>query len=127
MQDDRDVSDGPTARPAAAAQSPASHVERQPLLPQMRLKWSFAAVTAAAVLIALVRMADQDAALISAIVGVAGWLALLFGMFCVLFLVTYAMGVLETLLAPPHDEVLSPFANERLPEQIVVPPNTDAQ
>jgi hypothetical protein len=105
----------------------AGQVERQPLLPQIRLKWTFAAVTAAAVLTALVRMADQDAALVSAIVAIAAWVAALFSMFGVLFLITYALGALENLLAPPQDEVLSPFAGERLPEQIVVPAKTDAQ
>ena len=111
----------------AAVSAMAGRPARQPLLPQIRLKWTFAAVTAAALLIALVRMADQDAALISAIVATVMWLALLFGMFCVLFLFTYALGLLENLLAPPQEEVLSPFATERLPEQIVVPSKSDAQ
>lgn len=101
--------------------------ERQKLLPQVQLKWAFAAVTGAAVLIALVRITNQGAALVGAIVAVSGWLVLLFGMFGILFLFTYALGVLERLLAPPQDEVLSPFASERLPEQIVVPLKTDAQ
>ncbi|MGN6546255.1 MAG: hypothetical protein ACTHK7_14470, partial [Aureliella sp.] len=80
-----------------------------------------------AVLIALVRMADQGAALVSAIVALSAWLGLLFAMFSVLFLITYALGVLENLLAAPQEEVLSPFAGERLPEQIVVPRKLDAQ
>lgn len=114
--------DDPLATGTAAGQP-----ERQPLLPQVRLMWVFVAVTGAAVLIALVRLADQGFALVSAIVAIAAWLGLLFGMFSILFLVTYALGLLETLLAPPQEEVLSPFASQRLPEQIVVPLKTDAQ
>ena len=109
------------------ARTTVGETERQPLLPQMRLKWAFVVLTAAAVLIALVRMADQGTALVSAIVAIAGWLVLLFGMFSILFLITYALGLLENLLAPAQDEILSPFAGERLPEQVVVPPKMDAQ
>ena len=99
---------------------------KQPLLPRVRLIWSFAALTASAVLIALVREVDQGAALITAIVATFAWLSILFAMFSVLFLVTYTLGLLENLLAPPQDDVLSPFASDRPPEQIVPPSKTDA-
>lgn len=99
---------------------------KQPLFPRIRLIWSFVAVTAAAVLIALVREVDQSAALISAIVGTLAWLTILFALFSLLFLVTYALGLLENLLAPPQDDVLSPFADDRLPEQIVPPIKSDS-
>ncbi|MGN6134834.1 MAG: hypothetical protein ACTHOU_10055 [Aureliella sp.] len=98
----------------------------QPLLPRVRLIWSFVALTAAAVLIALVRQVDQGAALVTALVVTTAWLTVLFVMFSLLFLVTYALGLLENLLAPPQDDVLSPFANDRLPEQVVPPAKTDA-
>lgn len=99
---------------------------RQPFLPRVRLIWSFVAVTAAAVLISLVRIADQSTALISAVVAVVLWGGLMFGLFCVLFLITYALGLLEELLAGPSTDVQSPFAEDRLPDQIVVPIKTDA-
>ncbi|MCC6508852.1 MAG: hypothetical protein IT423_07080 [Pirellulaceae bacterium] len=100
---------------------------RQPFLPRTRLIWSFVAVTAAAVLIMLVRWADQGVALIAALVAIAAWVAGLFAMFSLLFLITYFLGVLENLLAPPENEVLSPFAQDRLPEQIVAPNKVDVQ
>jgi hypothetical protein len=99
----------------------------QPLLPQVRLIWSFVAVTLAAVLLALVRAADQSTALISAVVGISLWIGLVFFMFSVLFLITWALGVLENLLASPEVEVMSPFAVDRLPDQIVVPNTSEAQ
>ncbi len=93
----------------------------QPLLPRVKLIWSFAAITGAAVLISLVRWAGEGQALILAIVSMVGWLAGLFACFSLLFLITYTLGILETLLAPPEQEVLSPFAKDRMPEQIVAP------
>jgi hypothetical protein len=98
----------------------------QPLLPRVRLIWSFVAVTAAAVLIALVRQVDQGHALVIAIVTTLAWLALLFTLFSLMFFISYALGVLEKLLAPPQDDVLSPFAGDRKPEQIVPPLKSDA-
>lgn len=97
----------------------------QPLLPQVRLVWTFALVTGAALLIALVRASDQGQALVWAIVGMLLWLAGLFSLFGLLFLVTYAFGRLENLVAPPDEEVLSPFASDRFPEQIVTPVQSD--
>ena len=99
---------------------------RQPFLPRVPLIWSFVAVTAAALLIALVRAADQGTALITAVVCTVAWCGLLFGLFSVLFLITYGLGLPEELLAGPTVEVQSPFAIDRLPEQIVVPPKSDA-
>lgn len=99
---------------------------RQPFLPRVRLVWSFVAITAAAVLITLVRVADQSTALITAVVAVVLWGGLMFGFFSTLFLITYALGLLEELLAGPTIEVQSPFAEDRMPEQIVVPTKTDA-
>jgi tellurite resistance protein TehA-like permease len=102
-------------------------ISKQLLLPRVGLIWSFVAITLAAILIALVRELDRGAALISAIVLTLAWIAVLFAMFSVLFLVTYSLGLLEDLLAPQQDDVLSPFADDRLPEQIVPPLKTDAQ
>lgn len=102
-------------------------IDHQPLLPQMRLIWTFVAVTASALLIALVRFADQGAAMVAATVSVLAWLAILFGAFAVLFAITYVFGVLETIIAPPEPEVLSPFASDRLPDQIIAPLKVDAQ
>lgn len=102
-------------------------VASQPLLPQLRLIWSFIAVTAAAVLITLVRLADEGVAMVAAIMSVITWLAILFGAFCVLFLITYALGALENILAPPEQPVLSPFAKDRMPDQIIEPIKVDAQ
>lgn len=107
--------DNPPGRPLGA----------QPLLPRVKLIWSFAAITAAAVLISLVRWAGEGQALLVAIIATLTWMAALFGCFCIMFLVTYTMGVLETLLAPPEHEVLSPFASDRLPDQIVTPQHVD--
>ena len=101
--------------------------EKQLLLPRVRLIWSFVALTAAAVLIALVRELDRGAALISAIVITVAWLAVVFAMFAILFLITYGLGLLEDLLAPEQDDVLSPFADDRLPDQVIPPLKTDAQ
>lgn len=97
----------------------------QPLLPRVKLVWSFVAITAAAVLISLVRWAGEGQALVLAIVASLTWMAGLFACFSILFLITYALGILETLLAPPETEVLSPFAQDRLPEQIVAPLHVD--
>ena len=99
---------------------------KQPLLPRVRLIWSFVAVTAAAILIALVREVEQGPALVTAIIVIVAWLAVLFAIFSLLFLITYALGLLENLLAPPPDDVLSPFASDRKPDQIVPPLKTDA-
>jgi hypothetical protein len=107
--------------------SSGQELGRQPLLPQMRLIWSFVAVTASAVLITLVRFADQGAAMVAALISVLIWLAVLFGAFSVLFAITYALGLLEALVVPPEQPVLSPFANDRLPDQIVAPIKSDAQ
>jgi hypothetical protein len=104
------------------AETPAAP---QPLLPQIRLIWSLVAMTVAAVMIMLVRWAEQGQALIIAIVAIACWLAALFALFGTLFLITYALGLLETLLAPPELEVLSPFASDRLPDQVVAPQHVD--
>ena len=101
-------------------------VEKQLLLPRVGLIWSFVALTASAVLIALVREVDRGAALVSAIVVTVAWMAVLFAMFSSLFLITYALGLLEDLLAPERDDILSPFADDRLPEQIVPPLKSDA-
>lgn len=97
----------------------------QPLLPRVKLVWSFVAITASAVLISLVRWAGEGQALITAIVATLTWMAGLFACFCLLFLLTYTLGILETLLAPPEHEVLSPFAQDRLPAQIVTPQHVD--
>ena len=97
----------------------------QPLLPRVKLIWSFVAITAAAVLISLVQWAGEGHALIMAIVTLAAWLGGLFACFSILFLITYTLGILETLLVPPQQDVLSPFAGDRLPEQIVAPLHVD--
>ncbi len=97
----------------------------QPLLPRMKLIWSFAAITAAAILLTMVRWADEDLSMILAILSTLGWIVGLFASFCIMFLITYGLGVLENLLAPPEPEVLSPFAQDRLPEQIIAPVHVD--
>ena len=97
----------------------------QPLLPRVKLIWSFVAITAAALLISLVRWAGEGQALVVAIIAILAWMACLFACFSILFLMTYAFGILETLLAPPEPSVLSPFAQDRLPEQIVTPLHVD--
>lgn len=97
----------------------------QPLFPRVKLIWSFAALTGAAILISLVRWAGEGQALILAIVSIVGWLVGMFLCFSLLFIITYSLGILETLMAPPEHEVLSPFAADRLPEQIVAPIKVD--
>lgn len=105
--------------------APGQPIRVQPLLPRVKLIWSFVAITATAVLISLVRWAGEGQALVVAIVAIVCWMAGLFACFSILFLLTYALGLLETLLAPPEQEVLSPFAQDRLPEQIVSPQHVD--
>ncbi len=107
--------DNPAGQPAAV----------QRLLPQFRLVWSFVAVTAAALLLTLVRWAGEERALLWAIVMTLLWVAMVFASFKLLFVITYFLGLLETLLAPPEVEVLSPFAQDRLPEQVVSPLHVD--
>lgn len=97
----------------------------QPLLPRVKLIWSFVAITAAAILLSLVQWAGEGHALIVALLALAAWLGGLFACFSILFLITYALGILETLLVPPEQEVLSPFASDRLPEQLVAPLHVD--
>ncbi len=104
---------------------PSSDTPKPLLVPQVRILWTFALVTASAVLIMMVRWAQQGQALIVALVGILIWLAVVFAMFACLFLITYALGWLENLLAPPEPEILSPFATDRLPEQVVEPINAD--
>ncbi len=105
--------------------SPGQPLAAQPLLPRVKLIWSFAAITAAAVLISLVQWAGEGHALIVAIVSLSAWMGGLFACFSILFLITYALGILETLLAPPQHQVLSPFAGDRLPEQVIAPLHVD--
>lgn len=105
--------------------APGQPLPVQPLLPRVKLIWSFVAITATAVLISLVRWAGEGQSLVTAIVAIVSWMAGLFACFSILFLLTYTLGLLETLLAPPEQEVLSPFAQDRLPEQIVSPQHVD--
>ncbi len=96
-------------------------------MPRVSLLWPFVLVTAAAFLIVLVRAADQGAVLVTATLALFGWLVGLFLLFGILFLFTYMFGLLEHLLAPPVEQPKSPFGVDQLPEQIVVPTNTEAR
>ncbi len=57
----------------------------QPLLPRVKLIWSFVAVTAVALLISIVRWAGEGQALVAAVLALLLWLFFLFTLFSFFF------------------------------------------
>ncbi len=100
--------------------------QQQPFLPRVRMIWLFVAITVVAISLGVIQSADQGQALAAAIVFTCIFL-ILFATLCGLsFLFAYTFGFIEKNLdqrAIPD----SPFAEGRLPEQILPPNPSDTQ
>ncbi len=99
--------------------------EPQPWFPKIRLLWLFALISFAALLMFLVRSADQRGelvfALIYSVIFVVVFFAFLSLFYGMSFLVAYSLGKFERKLSDSTVVVSSPFADGQLPDQIVPP------
>jgi hypothetical protein len=93
----------------------------QPFFPRVRMIWFFIAATAVALAMGLIKAADQGQALAAALVFTAIFIALVFLFSAVCFFTAYMLGSMEKNLSDSRT-VSSPFADGRMPEQIL-PPN----
>ncbi len=92
----------------------------QPFFPRIRMVWFFIAATVVALALGVIRAADQGQALAAALVftGIFLILMMLFSALC--FLTAYLLGSMEKNFGDVQ-QPSSPFAEGRLPEQILPP------
>ena len=96
----------------------------QPFLPRVRMIWLFVAITVVAIALGVIQAADQGQAFAAAAV-FTGIFLLLFAAFSgASFLVSYELGFVEKNFGQAT-ETSSPFAEGRLPEQLVPPSPTE--
>ncbi len=92
----------------------------QPFLPRVRMIWLFVAITVVAIALGIIRAADQGQSLAAALVFTCVFL-FLFAMFSgASFLVSYVFGFVEKNLGE-STLTSSPFADGRLPDQLIPP------
>jgi hypothetical protein len=92
----------------------------QPFLPRVRMIWLFVAITVVAIALGIIQAADQGQALAAGLV-FSGLFVFLFA-FCsgTSFLVSYMFGFVEKNFGE-STVTSSPFADGRLPEQVIPP------
>lgn len=93
----------------------------QPWFPRIRMVWFFVAATLVAVALGVIRAADQGQAFAAALVFTGIFLALTMLFFAFSFIVAYLLGSIEKSLGESQIPA-SPFADGKLPEQLL-PPN----
>jgi len=92
----------------------------QPFLPRVRMIWLFVAITVVAIALGIIQAADQGQAFAAALVFTCIFI-LLFAIFSgASFLVAYLFGFVEKNLGE-STVASSPFADGRLPEQVIPP------
>lgn len=93
----------------------------QPFLPRVKMIWLFVAITVVAIALGIIQSADQGQAFAAALVFTCVFV-ILFAVFSGMsFLVSFLFGSVEKNLGE-STLTSSPFADGRLPEQ-VIPPN----
>ena len=99
--------------------------ETQPWFPKIRLMWLFVLISFAALLMFLIRSADQRGelvfALIYSVVFLVVFVAMLSFFYGMSFLLAYSLGKFERKLSDSAVVTSSPFADGQLPDQIVPP------
>ncbi len=96
----------------------------QPFLPRVRMIWLFIAITVVAIALGIIQAADQGQALAAALV-FTGVFVFIFALFCGLsFAFSYLFGFVEKNFGQ-STVTASPFADGRLPEQILPPSSTE--
>ena len=96
----------------------------QPFLPRVRMIWLFVAITVVAIALGVIRAADQGQSFAAAIVFTAIFL-FLFALFSGLsFMFSYLFGFVEKNFGE-STVTSSPFADGRLPDQILPPSQSE--
>jgi len=96
----------------------------QPFLPRVRMIWLFVAITVVAIALGIIRAADQGQSFAAAFV-FTGVFLFLFALFSGLsFTFSYLFGFVEKNFGE-STVTSSPFAEGRLPEQILPPNSTE--
>jgi hypothetical protein len=96
----------------------------QPLFPRVRMIWFFVAAAAVAIALGIIRAADQGQAFAAALVVTGAFLTLTMLFFAATFVVAYLLGSIEKSLGESQMPA-SPFADGKLPEQILPPSPVD--
>lgn len=97
----------------------------QPILPRISMLWFFVVAGLVAVVLAIVRAAEQGRELQAAVV-FTGVFVLLFGLLSALsFLVAYLLGSVERAVAGKSETPASPFSDGTPPPQIIPPQAVD--
>ncbi len=92
----------------------------QPFLPRVRMIWLFVAITVVAIALGIIQAADQGQAFAAALVFTCVFI-FLFALFSgTSFLISYLFGFVEKNMGEAT-MTSSPFADGRLPEQMIPP------
>lgn len=92
----------------------------QPFLPRVRMIWLFVAITVVAIALGIIQAADQGQAVAAALVFTCVFIFLFAFFSGASFLVSYLFGFVEKNLGE-STMTSSPFADGRMPEQMIPP------
>ncbi len=96
----------------------------QPFLPRVRMIWLFVAITVVAIALGVIRAADQGQALAAALVFTGVFLFLFAAFSGLSFMFSYFFGFVEKNFGE-STVTSSPFAEGRLPDQILPPSQSE--
>ena len=92
----------------------------QPFLPRVRMIWLFVAITVVAIALGIIQAADQGQAFAAALVFTCVFIFLFAFFSGASFVVSYMFGFVEKNLGE-STLTSSPFADGRLPDQVIPP------
>lgn len=92
----------------------------QPFFPRIRMIWFFIAAAVVALALGVIRAADQGQSLAAAVVFTGIFLILMMAFSALCFLAAYLFGSMEKSFGDSQ-QASSPFATDRLPDQILPP------
>ncbi|TWU67486.1 hypothetical protein [Crateriforma conspicua] len=118
--DDRPHHRGEPERSDGAIEASFQPIQRSRLVPQISIRWLFAATLVGAILYAIARQAGEGVAIAIAFMSVAGYLAAFFATLGLFFLIAWSFAVFFRR-EDPDALVGSPFADGQLPPQWLPP------
>jgi hypothetical protein len=99
---------------------------RQPFLPRVRMIWFFVVITAFALVLWVVRSAEQGRTLAAALL-FTGLFLLFYALFsAVSFLIAFFLGATRKAMVEANDTPRSPFSDGSPPEQIIAPRSVES-
>lgn len=96
-------------------------LKRQPLLPQISMRWYFVAMLVVAVLLVLYLRSSLNQYLEISLVLTGASVLLFFALSGVIFAMAYVIGATDKLARQADQKTESPFAYDSLPPQVVPP------